>query len=296
MGKVAHFNDANMKIVNGSDHCELWSSHGSNQTCMVHAVLARQDFLPEGFYWFGSQAIKAMQHLSKLGEHGARFTIDGPAQMDGKIAVVKVTVAGHEDAVKGYDQKAGMVSWNWLDAIPYSDRRCRTTSPDGSSTTIAFRSATEKLAVAKPVEKWNAEVPVAGDFAAWLERTLGISKKDANTQLVKAVFGGSYGKLTTFRVMPNSWVLMAGHEDVETYPFDPAIDLDGTPMEFTAGRGEVLAAKKAVSSLVAGGTVTITLIDKFMRVRSEADGRVAEVFIPSFTPDGRYAGHTEFQT
>jgi len=33
-----------------------------------------------------------------------------------------------------------------------------------------------------------------------------------------------------------------------------------------------------------------------MRVRCEADGRVAEVFIPSFTPDGRYAGHTAFLT
>jgi|GEM_PF-4684014 len=297
VGKVAHANDANVKLVNGNDRCELWSSHGSAQTCMVHAVLPRQDFLPEGFYWFGAQAIKAMQHLAKLGAHGAQFTIDGPAQMDGKIAVVKVTVAGHEDAVKGYDQKAGMVSWNWLDAIPYSDARCRITSPDGSTTTIAFRSATEKLAVAKPVERWNAEVPVAGDFAAWLERTLGISKKDANARLVKAVFGGSNGKLTTFRIAPNALVLMAGHEDVETYPFDPAIDFDGGPLEFTAGRGEVLAAKKVVSGLVVGGAVDITLIDKFMRVRCEADGLAAEVFIPSFTSDGhRYAGHTEFRT
>lgn len=39
VGKVAHPNDANVKIVNGSDHCEIWSSHGSNQTCMVHALL-----------------------------------------------------------------------------------------------------------------------------------------------------------------------------------------------------------------------------------------------------------------
>ncbi len=296
VGKVAHPNDANVKIVNGSDHCEIWSSHGSNQTCMVHAVLPHQDYLPEGSYWFGAQAIKAMQQLAKLGAHGARFTIDGPAQMDGKIAVVKVTVAGHENAVKGFDEKAGMVSWNWLDAIPYSDARCRTENSD-NTTTIAFRSATEKLAVAKPVEEWNVEVPVAGDFAAWLERTLGISKKDANARLVKAIYGGSNGKLTTFRITSKALVLMAGHEDVETFPFDPAIDFDGAPMEFTAGRGEMLAAKKVVTGLVGDATSTIALIDKFMRIRCETDGRVAEVFIPSFTSDGhRYAGHTEFVT
>lgn len=48
VGKVAHANDANVKLVNGTDRCELWSSHGSTQTCMVHAVLLRQDYLPEG--------------------------------------------------------------------------------------------------------------------------------------------------------------------------------------------------------------------------------------------------------
>lgn len=296
VGKVAHANDANVKLVNGTDRCEMWSSHGSAQTCMVHAVLSPQDYLPEGTYWFGAKAIKAMQHLTKLGAHGANFTIDGPMEMDGKIAVVKVTVAGHEDAVKAYNQKAGMVSWDWLDAIPDGDPRCRTSSPDGSSTTIAFRSATEKLAVAKPVEEWKAEVPVEGDFAAWLERTLAISKKDANAKLVKGVFGGTSGKMTKFRVSAKEWVLMAGHEDMDAHPFDPAIAFDGGPLEFTEGRGDLLAAKKAVTGLVGSGTPTITLIDKFMRVRSEADGCVAEVFIPSFTPDGRYAGHTEFLT
>ncbi|MBR9972448.1 hypothetical protein [Magnetospirillum sulfuroxidans] len=297
VGKVAHANDANVKLINGNERCELWSSHGSAQTCMVHAVLSRQDYLHEGTYWFGAKAIKAMQHLAKLGAHGAKFTITGPMAMDGKIAVVKVTVTGHEDAVKAYNQKAGVVSWDWFDAIPDGDGRCRTSSPDGSSTTIAFRSATEKLAVAKPVDEWKAEVPVAGDFAAWLERTLAISKKDANAKLVKAVFGGTGGKLTKFRIGAKEWVLMAGHEDMDAHPFDPAIAFDGGPLEFTEGRGDLLAAKKAVTGLVGGGTPTITLIDKFMRVRCEADGRVAEVFIPSFTSDGhRYAGHTEFLT
>lgn len=296
VGKVAHANDANVKLVNGSDRCELWSSHGSAQTCMVHAVLSRQDYLHEGTYWFGAKAIKAMQNLAKLGAHGAKFTINGPMEMDGKIAVVKVTISGHEDAIKAYNQKAGMVSWAWFDAIPDGNGRCRSSSPDGSTTTIAFRSATEKLAVAKPVEEWNAEVPVTGDFAAWLERTLAISKKDANAKLVKAVFGGTGGKLTKFRIGAKEWALMAGHEDMDAYPFNPEIAFDGGPLEFTEGRGDLLAAKKAVTGLVGGGTSTITLIDKFMRVRCEADGRVAEVFIPSFTPDGRYAGHTEFQT
>jgi len=296
VGKVAHANDANVKLVNGTNRCELWSSHGSAQTCMVHAVLPRQDYLPEGAYWFGAKAIKAMQHLAKLGAHGAKFTINGPMEMDGKIAVVKVTITGHEGAVKAYNQKAGMVSWDWFDAIPDGDGRCRTSSPDGSSTTIAFRSATEKLAVAKPVEEWNAEVAVAGDFAAWLERTLAISKKDANAKLVKGVFGGTGGKLTKFRIGAKEWVLMAGHEDMDAHPFNPEIAFDGGPLEFTEGRGDLLAAKKAVTGLLGGGTPTITLIDKFMRVRCEVDGRVAEVFIPSFTPDGRYAGHTEFLT
>lgn len=296
VGKVAHANDANVKLVNGTDRCELWSSHGSAQTCMVHAVLSRQDYLHEGTYWFGAKAIKAMQHLAKLGAHGAKFTINGPMAMDGKIAVVKVTVSGHEDAIKAYNQKAGVVSWDWFDAIPDGDGRCRTSSPDGSSTTIAFRSATEKLAVAKPVEEWKAEVAVTGDFAAWLERTLAISKKDANAKLVKAVFGGTGGKLTKFRIGAKEWVLMAGHEDMDAHSLDPEIAFDGGPLEFTEGRGDLLAAKKAVTGLVGGGTSTITLIDKFMRVHCEADGRVAEVFIPSFTPDGRYAGHTTFLT
>lgn len=295
IGKVAHANDANVRLVNGKDCCELWSSQGSAQTCMVHAVLSCQDYLPEGTYWFGAKAIKAMRHLAKLGAHGAKLTIDGPMAMDGKIAVVKMTVTGHEDAIKGYNKKAGMVSWDWLDAIPDGNARCRTVNPDGT-TTIAFRSATEKLAVAKPVNKWHAEVPVAGDFAAWLERTLGISKKDANPKLVKGVFGGTSGKLTQFRISAKGWALMAGHEDIDTYSFDPTIAFDGSPMEFTEGRGELLAAKKAVTGLIGGGTPTITLIDKFMRVRCELDGRAAEVFIPSFTPDGRYAGHTGFLT
>ena len=293
VGKVAHANDANVKLVNGTDRCELWSSHGSAQTCMVHALLSRQEYLPEGTYWFGAKAVKAMQHLAKLGAHGAKFTINGPMEMDGKIAVVKVIVTGHEDAVKGYNKKAGMVSWDWLDAIPDGNARCRTNNLDGS-TTIAFCSATEKLAVAKPVEKWGAEVAVAGEFATWLERTLGISKKNANAKLVRAVYGGATGKRTTFHIGVDTWALKDSNGVVEVHDFSTPIANGNFSTEFTAGVGEMLAAVKAVKALAGKGAVTVSLVDKFMRVRCETDGNTAEVFIPAYTADGRHADHTAF--
>lgn len=293
VGKVAHPSDANVKIVNGTDHCELWSSHGSTQTCMAHAVLARQDYLPEGTYWFGAKAIKALQQLAKLGAHGAQFTIDGPALMEGRTAIVKVTVTNQKAAIKAYDTKANMVSWDWLEAIPNGDARCRTENADGS-TTIAYKAVTEKLAQAKPIAAWDAEFAVEGEFAAWLERTLGIGKKDANARLVKAVYGGATGKLTTLHIGANAWALKDNNGVVEAYELNAPIATNGFSTEFTAGVGELLAAVKAVKALAGKGVVTVSLLDKLMRVRCEAESNTAEIFIPAYTADGRYTAHTVF--
>lgn len=235
-----------------------------------------------------------MQQLAKLGAHGAHFAIDGPAPMEGKMAVVNITVTGHEAAIKAYNDKAGMISWNWLDAIPDSNARCRKANTDGT-TTISYKSATEKMAHAKEVAEWDAEVTVGGEFATWLEKTLGIGKKDANARLVKAVYGGATGKLTTLHIGATAWTLKDGSGVVETHNFSTPIAKGDFSTEFTAGVGELLAAVKAVKALAGKGAVTVSLVDKFMRVRCEMDGNAAEVFISAYTADGRHAAHTTFE-
>ena len=88
-----------------------------------------------------------------------------------------------------------MVSWNWLDAIPQGDARCRTTNAD-DTTTIAYKAVTDKLARAKPIPEWDAAIAVEGEFGEWLDKTLGVEdRKDANARLVSAVLGDKSSKL-----------------------------------------------------------------------------------------------------
>lgn len=51
---------------------------------------------------------------------------------------------------------------------------------------------------------------------------------------------------------------------------------------------------KAVKELAGDGTVTVSLLDKLMRIRCVSGDNAAEVFIPSYVGDNRYAKHTEF--
>ncbi|MBX9634027.1 MAG: hypothetical protein K2X44_03515 [Magnetospirillum sp.] len=164
------------------------------------------------------------------------------------MAVVNVTVTGHEAAIKAFNTKIGMISWDWLDAIPDSNARCRKQNAD-STTTITYKSATEKLAHAKDVAAWDAEVTVEGEFAAWLDKMLGIGKKDANARLVKAVYGGASGKLTTFYIGVLAWALKDSNGVVEAHDFSTPIAKGDFSTEFTAGVGEMLAAVKAVRRL-----------------------------------------------
>ena len=293
IAKVAHSSDANIKIVNGPERCELWASHGSTKTCMAHAVLTHQDYLPEGEYWFDAKGVKAMQQLAKLGQHGAQFAIDGPLVMNGRTATVNVTVTGHEEAIKAFNAKAGMVSWNWLDAIPQGDASCRTRNDD-DTTTIAYKAVTDKLARAKPILEWEAEITIEGDFAAWLDKTLGVDRKDANARLVSAVHGDKSSKLTVFHIDVMEWVLKDRNGDVERFSFNAPIGKADFSTELTIGVGEMLAAMGAVKALAGDGTVTVSLVDKFMRVRCEVDGNAAEVFIPSYVGEGRYSEMTGF--
>jgi hypothetical protein len=81
---------------------------------------------------------------------------------------------------------------------------------------------------------------------------------------------------------------------MDRHSFSAPIGKPDFSTELTIGVGEMLAAIGAVKALAGDGTVTVSLVDKVMRVRGEAEGNAAEVFIPSYVGEGRYAEMTKF--
>ncbi|CAA7622170.1 conserved hypothetical protein [Candidatus Terasakiella magnetica] len=291
VGKIAHPNDANVIIINDSKGCEIRSSHGSHDTCMVHAKLPHQDFLSDGTYWFGAKAIAGMAKLAVLGKHGAQFTINGPSKIDGIDASVEITITDYQAGVAAITKRTPDQPWDWRGVIPHTDIR-RFAEKDGVAT-ITYISTIEKMARIKLINAWDGEAKVDGDFAAWLQSTLGISKKDTNTRLVKAISDGTR-KTTMFRITNKDWTVLDGKGDVIAHTFASPIGNSSFTTEFTAGSGEILSAIDAVNALVDGGNTTISLVNKLMRVQCKKGGITAEVFIPSIGTDGRHQAYTEY--
>jgi len=281
VGKAAHSKDANVKIVSSKDRCELWASHGSTQTCMVHAVIPAQDYLPEGIYWFSANVVKAMQHLAKLGRHGAQFSVNGPAQIAGKTASVRITVEGHKEAIKAFDTKAGMISWDWLDAIPFGDARLRTMNPDGT-TTIEYKSQVEMLATAKPVDAWEAEIAVEGPFAEWVKKTFCGSRSDADDRLAAASYGAYGNKHTVIRIDGETWALRDQSGDFAAFRFDDPLLAGSLDMTFTMDCGDLRNALQVARNCLPDAPVTVALCEDYMLVRGLSNELVAETFIPNY--------------
>jgi hypothetical protein len=292
VGKIAHPKDANVIIVNDSKGCEIRSSHGSYDTCMVHAKLPHQDFLPNGTYWFGANAIAGMTKLAVLGKHGAQFTINGPSKIDGIDASVEITITDYQAGVAAITKKTPDQQWDWRGVIPHTDIRRFAEKDDVA--TITYISTIEKMARIKLINAWDGEAKVEGDFAAWLQATLGISKKDANQRLVKAISDGTR-KTTMFRITNKDWTVLDSKGDVIAHTFASPIGATGFTTEFSVGSKDILTAIDAVKALVNGGTVTISLVNKLMRVQCKKGSVMAEVFVPSIGADGRYQAYTEYE-
>ena len=291
VGAIVHSKDANVWIKNGKKGCVIRSAHGSYDTCMFNATLPHQDFLPEGTYWFGANAIGCMKKLAVLGKHGAKFSINGPSKIDGIDASVEISIMDYQAGVAAITKKTPDQPWDWRGVIPHTDIR-RFAEKDGVAT-ITYISTVEKMARIKLINAWDAEVKVEGDFATWLQSTLGISKKDPNQRLVKAISDGTR-KTTMFRITENDWTVLDSKGDVTAHSFSPPIGTTGGVTEFTVGSKDILSAISAVKALVDGGSTTISLVNKLMRVQCKKGGIVAEIFIPSIGNEGRHQAYTEF--
>lgn len=293
LGKLAH-PKAIIKIVNGEKGCDIQASHSSKNTCMANTRIARQDFLPLGTYWFGARAIASMRKFAVLGKFGAKFTIDGPSVVDGPRTTVSITATNHSAAVAAYNAAKKGTEWNDLDAVPGGLAEGRKLGDD--AVTIQYETAVTKMARPNLKNKgWDVEVAVEGDFADWITKTLGVSKSSADERLKKAVYGTANLKRTTLHINATECALFDSDGAIDPIcHFAQPIGAKGILTEFTSEVGEMLAAIRAVKELAGGGTVTVSLLDKLMRVRCVDGDNTAEVFIPSYVGDNRYAKHTEF--
>jgi hypothetical protein len=291
VGKIANPVDANVIVINSDKNCVIRSADSSYDTCIVNVSLPSQDFLPHGTYWIGAKAIAGMKKLAALGKNGAQFAIMGPSAIEGRDATFNLAVSNSQVAIDAFNAKSKDVQWDWRSVIPNEDIR-RVSEADGSAT-ISYVSTTDKMAQAKLINNWDANITVEGNFAGWLATTLGIDKKDTNTRLVKAIGGGSK-KTTSFRITANDWTVMDRKGDVETHKFKAAIGGKNFKAEITVGSGEILAAWNTVKALADGGPVTISIKDKLLRIHAENGNSSATVFIPSIGDGGRYEAYTEF--
>ncbi len=293
LGKLAH-PKAIIKIVNGENGCDIQASHSSKNTCMASTHIARQDFLPLGTYWFGARAIASMRKFAVLGKFGAKFTIDGPSVVDGPRTMVSVTASNHSAAVAAYNAAKKGTEWNDLDAVPGGLAEGRKLGDD--AITIQYETAVTKMARPNLKNKgWDVEVGVEGNFADWISKTLGVPKSSADERLKKAVYGTANHKKTTLRITATECALFDSNGSVDPIcHFDQPIGLKGFSTEFMSDVGEVMAAVKAVKELAGEGMVTLSFLDKFMRIRCAGSDNTAEVFIPSYVGEGRYTEHTGF--
>lgn len=291
VGEIAHPKDANVWIKNGKKGCEIRSSHGSYDTCVVNASLPHQDFLPVGTYWFGAEAIGCMKKLAVLGKHGAQFSINGPSKIEGIDAAVDISITEYQGGVAAVTKKTPDQPWDWRGVIPHTDIR-RFAEKDGAAT-ITYVSTVEKMASIKLINTWDCEAKVEGDFAAWLQSTLGISKKDPNQRLVKSISDGTR-KTTMFRVTEKAWTVLDSKGDVTAFAFSSPIGVAGFVTEFMLGSKDIMSAISLVKTMVGGGTTSISVVNKLLCVSAKNGSAEATVFIPSIGPDGRYREYTEF--
>ncbi len=284
-GVVANAKDANVLIKNDKSGCEIHASANSSDTCVVSAKLPHQDFLPEGTHWFGSKAIRGLKKLSPLGKYGAQFIITGPAKIAGIDASWEIQLTDYRAGV------AAIEDWDWNKVIPDTPGCVHTENDDVM--TITYVSTIEDMARIKPIAAWDGEVNVDGAFADWLQAALGISNDDANQRLFKAI--RDEGRPTTaFRITDSAWTITDEQGDVVTYAFQAPISSSKFTIEMAVGSKDILTAIDAVKALVDGGTVSISLVDKLMRVQCKKGSVLAEVFIPSIGTDGRHQAYTEF--
>ncbi|HVI51211.1 MAG TPA: hypothetical protein VM661_08390 [Candidatus Sulfotelmatobacter sp.] len=292
--KAAHASDASIKIVNGPDRCELWSSHGSTQTCMLHAVLATQDYLPEGAYWFNAKAIKALQYLAKLGRHGAEFTINGPAELNGKMASVYVTIANHKDAILAFDKKAGMPTWDWRDAIPSEDSRRRSMNADGT-TSIEYRSPVEQLVTATSDIEWATEIPVEGGFEKWLDQTFCQTASKVDDRLATAAYGANNNKHTILRMNGADWSLKDKDGEFAGFQFSDGVPFEELDNTFTTDCGDIRRALQETRALAPDALATIAIREDAIRVQRKSGGQISEVFIPALVSGKRAHGFMKIE-
>lgn len=277
-----------IKIINGEDGCEVRVSQNSRNTCMLNARLIRQDYLPLGTYWFGTRVIGFMKKFALLGKFGAKFTIDGPSELDSVRATVAITATNYDAAVAAYDE-AKSIKWSERDLVP-GTMSYITRGED--SLTVRFETVIDKMARVEVDEAKWASVPLEGAFADWYAATLGVAKDKANGRLRKAI----HGEATLMKVTAHEWALLDEQGAIEpVHHFASPIGDGKLATEIKVTAGELQAAIKSVKELAPGGEVTLSLVNKLIRVNAATDRNAAEIFIPSQTNNKRHAEYTVFE-
>lgn len=276
-----------VKITNAKDRCEVRASLNSKNTSMLNAQMGRQEYLPLGTYWFGTRAVGFMKKFALLGKFGAKFTIDGPSDVDSVRATVAITATNYDAAVAAYNE-AKSVKWSEQNLVPGS---LSWITRGEDSLTVRFETVIDKMARAEvDDQKWVA-VALDGPFANWYAATLGVAKDKAEGRLRKAV----YGDATLMKITAQEWALLDEQGSIEpVHQFKAPLGDGALSTEIRVAAGEIQAAIKSVKELAPGGAVTLSLIDKLIRVSALADGCRAEIFIPSLTNGKRHAEYTAF--
>lgn len=277
-----------IKIINGEDGCEVRVSQNSRNTCMLNALLIRQDYLPQGTYWFGTRAIGFLKKFALLGKFGAKFTIDGPSELDSVRATVAITATNYKAAVTSYNE-AKSIKWSERDLVPGA---VSFITHGEDSLTVRFETVIDKMARIEVDETKWAIVPLAGAFADWYAATLGIAKDKADGRLRKAI----HGEATLMKITAHEWALLDEQGTIEpVHHFTSPIGDGKLATEIRVAAGEIQAAIKSVKELAPGGEVTLSLVNKLIRVSAATNRNTAEIFIPSQTNNKRHAEYTVFE-
>jgi hypothetical protein len=276
-----------IKITNEEDGCELRVSQNSRNTCMLNARLARQEYLPLGTYWFGTRVIGFMKKFALLGKFGAKFTIDGPSELDSVRATVAITATNYEEAVTSYNE-AKSIKWSERDLVPGA---MSFITRGDDSLTVRFETVIDKMARVEVDEAKWATVPFEGKFADWYAATLGVAKDKADGRLRKAI----HGEATLMKITAHEWALLDEQGTIEpVYNFSSPIGDGKLATEIKVAAGEIQAAIKSVKELSPGGDVTLSMVNKLIRISAATDRNAVEIFIPSLTNSKRHAEYTVF--
>lgn len=238
-------------------------------------------------YWFGTRVIGFMKKFALLGKFGAKFTIDGPSELDSVRATVAITATNYDAAVAAYDE-AKSIKWSERDLVP-GTMSYITRGED--SLTVRFETVIDKMARVEVDEAKWASLPLEGAFADWYAATLGVAKDKAEGRLRKAV----HGEATLMKITAHEWALLDEQGTIEpVHHFASPISDGKLATEIKVAAGEVQAAIKSVKELAPGGEVTLSLVNKLIRVSAATDRNAAEIFIPSQTNNKRHAEYTVF--